>query len=385
MTESVRVLVADDEQVICDLFRDILEDYGHKVTTASDGEEALEILRRGEIDVLFTDMRMPRMGGMELLKESRRIVPNLAVIVITGFGTIEDAVEAVKMGAANFVTKPIAELEQIPLMLEKAMAFRRLQEENASLKLVNKLHDEFLALLSHELRTPLTNISGNLDALNTLYRDQISGDVKETLDCMREAAEDMKGIVESLLLAAELQVGRRSFNYTKMDMNKFLAMTLENFFMPPERSEIPWVLRPCSETLPVMLDIDLMNKAMVNLLDNAVKFNADYPGLEVVVESSRKGSEAIVVVRNTGKPVEARQEEAIFSKFKQADNYLTRRVGGLGLGLPITRTMLRKHSGDIRLDGKEGEGVAFSLNLPLAADSVTDGTKQEKAEAAAAI
>jgi len=127
------ILLADDEKAIAITLRDDLEQAGHSVTVVADGLAAKEQLDNRRFDVLITDIKMPGMTGMELLKEAKKTHPLMEVILITGYGTIESAVEAVKSGAFEYILKPFYNDEIIHL-LGRIAEIRRLQQENIQLK-----------------------------------------------------------------------------------------------------------------------------------------------------------------------------------------------------------------------------------------------------------
>jgi len=118
------ILVVDDEPWVRRFLATALSTKGYEVKEASDGKEALEVFRRSSFDMVLTDLRMPRMDGLELLKVLQEEDPTVLVVVITGFGTVEDAVEAIQNGAFNFLRKPVG-LEQLYEVVRKGMEHRR--------------------------------------------------------------------------------------------------------------------------------------------------------------------------------------------------------------------------------------------------------------------
>jgi DNA-binding NtrC family response regulator len=130
---SLKVLIADDEQSIVTTLVDDISDAGHEVHAVADGNRALDLFKREGFDCIITDINMPGMNGMELLENVLKLKPDTQVIVITGFATIESAVKAMKLGAAEFVQKPFLN-EQILSILERLRTIVALQEENASLR-----------------------------------------------------------------------------------------------------------------------------------------------------------------------------------------------------------------------------------------------------------
>jgi DNA-binding NtrC family response regulator len=129
----VRILLADDERAIAITLRDDLQRAGHQVTLAKDGDEARAALAEHAFDVVVTDIRMPGASGIELLQEVKRTRPETEVVIVTGSGTIESAVDATKKGAFEYVLKPF-DNDQIVVTLRKIEEFRRLRQENAELR-----------------------------------------------------------------------------------------------------------------------------------------------------------------------------------------------------------------------------------------------------------
>src|SRR5512135_2213377 len=138
---SATILIVDDEESILKSLGGILEDEGYKPLFAGDGVEALAIAQRESPDVVMLDIWMPRMEGLETLQKLKEIYPELIVIMMSGHGTIETAVKSTKMGAYDFIEKPLS-LEKVVLTVKNALGLNRLQQENTSLRnLVLQDHD----------------------------------------------------------------------------------------------------------------------------------------------------------------------------------------------------------------------------------------------------
>jgi DNA-binding NtrC family response regulator len=128
-----RVLVVEDEESLRRVTQLRLQQAGYEVTTAADGNEALAVLARQPQDLILTDLRMPGMSGMDLLRRARQEYPEIVVIVLTAFGTIESAVEAMRLGAHDYLIKPVNS-EALKLVLERALEHHRLRVENRALR-----------------------------------------------------------------------------------------------------------------------------------------------------------------------------------------------------------------------------------------------------------
>ncbi len=363
--DTYKILVADDEPTIRELMQLVLERDGHTVKTANDGEQALKMLQEERFDFLLSDIQMPRMDGIELLRRAKALHPDLTAILITGFGTIETAVEAMKSGASDFLTKPIREPDQIPLIFQRARRFHLLQNEVKALRELNRLQDEFLALLSHELRTPLTNIGGCLEAMQDLFRDEISDNVMEMLSTAAEGVTALSRIVESLLLMADLQNDRVLLDKQRVGLVHLLEDASERILAAGE-GKVELLLEKAGEEVLVDVDYKLFTRAVGNIIENAVKFNPGKENLRITARVSDNDGTVHLSISNNGRPIREEDCEKIFRRFKQEEHYMTRTCGGIGLGLPITRTIVEKHGGEIKVSCNDEEEVTFDIELPTA-------------------
>ncbi|HVU62354.1 MAG TPA: sigma-54 dependent transcriptional regulator [Phycisphaerales bacterium] len=143
-SHTARILIVDDDPIAAESIADFLSEEGHRATFVLSAEEALDSLAKSgatePVDVLVSDVSMPGIDGAELLRRVTREHPGTAVIMLTGYGTIESAVEAVRLGAVDYLTKPVVDAE-LRLALERALRQRRLMAENARLK--SRLEDRF--------------------------------------------------------------------------------------------------------------------------------------------------------------------------------------------------------------------------------------------------
>ncbi|MFH1006131.1 MAG: sigma-54 dependent transcriptional regulator [Candidatus Latescibacterota bacterium] len=152
-----KILLAEDEEIMRITLKDGLSNEGYQVIAASDGREALEKFRQDDFDLLITDLRMPKLDGIELLKEVKCLSPEIPVIIITAYGTIETAVQAVKLGAYDYLTKPLL-IDELLMMMEKIFQFQNLQRENLLLR------------QTLEERYQLDNLIGKDKKMQEIYR-----------------------------------------------------------------------------------------------------------------------------------------------------------------------------------------------------------------------
>jgi len=135
-----KILIADDEKTIRETLSEFFTDGGYEVITAEDGLRAVEELTNSDIDVAMVDIRMPGLDGLEVLAKAQKIAPDTQIIIITAFGTVENAVEAIKLGASDYVTKPVV-FDDILIKIERLLDMRQLANENRFL--LTELEDRY--------------------------------------------------------------------------------------------------------------------------------------------------------------------------------------------------------------------------------------------------
>lgn len=155
-------MVVDDEKIVRDLFLRILPKQGFEVFAAKDGKEGLKLLQRDTIDLALVDIKMPGMSGITLLKKIKKLNPDLEVIIITGYASLDSAIKAVKHGAFDYIKKPLDELSEILRVIQRALEKRRLKLENV--KLTQELKKECMSLrcfMRSAIRSAILWITGS--------------------------------------------------------------------------------------------------------------------------------------------------------------------------------------------------------------------------------
>jgi putative nucleotidyltransferase with HDIG domain len=138
--ENTRLLIVDDEKSICDILSQYLQRLKYRVTTANSGEKAIQVLEGGDVDLVLTDIKMPGISGVDLLKWIRERSPGVPVLMTTGYPTLDTAIEALKLGAFDYLTKPF-HLEEIGEKIKRALTGKRLEEENLVFSKLVSLHE----------------------------------------------------------------------------------------------------------------------------------------------------------------------------------------------------------------------------------------------------
>jgi signal transduction histidine kinase len=356
-----RVLIVDDEIELMAALSELLLDQGYDVVGCTSGEEALGVLRQREIDVLVTDLMMPGLDGIYLLRQAQALQPYLLGIVATGQGSIESAVDAMKVGAFDYVLKPFKLGTLLPI-LTRAVEVGRLKRDNLELRETVASRDAFISVAAHELKTPITSLLG---AVQLLLRQQERGlelgseQTARSLQIVQRQATKLGRLVAQLLEPSRLEAGLFEPDRRDVDLVAVVAAAVEQARATTERHEIVLGAPP---RLAAFVDPIRIEQVIANLLDNAIKFSPDGGTIEVEV-STPAPETARLAVRDHGIGVPPEYRRDLFTRYYQAHAESHR--SGLGLGLYISRTIVELHGGQIGLDPPADGGSRFVVDLPI--------------------
>jgi len=359
MTAVPRVLVIDDEESMRDSCRQVLVKQGYSVETAGDGAYGLELLKSVKPDLALLDLKMAGLSGMEVLEAVREIDPLLVTVVITGYATIESAIEAFKRGAYDFLPKPFTP-DELRIVVARGLEKRRLHLEMVRLQEEKeRMRRLFTAMVSHQLRAPLATIQQNLEAVLGLAAGDLTEKQGSLLSAMRRQIDGLLGLTRDWLELSRLEnTGPEAFSG-----DVCLAGVV---------SDAMEMARPRADTRGVSLrsdvggnvavagDRECLRQLFANLIDNGVKYNRR--GGEVVVAAKQNGSYVEIMVSDTGMGIEAADLPFIFDEFRRAGGAGS--VEGTGLGLAIASRIVKAHSGTIRVESEAGKGSTFFVRLP---------------------
>jgi signal transduction histidine kinase len=355
------ILIVDDEAIIRDLCGKALK--GYRVMEAADGEEALQMFEQGGVDVILTDVMMPRMGGIDLLKRLKEIEPTLVVIVMTGFAERDVVLNALKADADDFITKPL-NLLQLKTAVDKALVKKALKEEIANLKSLDRFKTNFLSLVSHKFRTPITAISLFLQNLASGVYDVEDPTFQKNIRLIYNEAWYLERLVAELLAFSQVMDTGRGLMLEPCSLDEILVQLLQEAKAGSgkEGLEISFVPEPLP---PLPLDREKITFAIRHLLDNACKFSGEKGSVSVIL--ARQGNTCRIVVSDNGIGIARDDLPKIFEKFYQVDVGRTGQVKGFGLGLYYAKEFIRLHGGTISVDSELGKGTRVTVSLPLPA------------------
>jgi len=363
-----RLLVVDDEANHVRALCDILCDHGYPVEGYTRAQDALGALAESSFALLLTDLMMPDMDGIALLRAALVHDPQLAAVIMTGKGTIATAVEAMQVGALDYVVKPF-KASTILSVVSKALALRALRLENASLEralreraaeleAANRELEAFSYSISHDLRAPLRSIHGFSKILLEDFMAQLPVDAQELVQRVIANASRMSELIDDLLRFARLS--RQSLSRHRVSVADLVREVLEEL----RNQESEGAVEVMVGALPDCVgDRSLLRQLLFNLLSNAFKYtrHKDTAIVEVGCLETPKG-ERSYFVRDNGAGFDMQQSHRLFGVFSRL--HATDKFEGTGIGLSIAQRIVQRHGGQIWAEAEVDKGAAFYFTLP---------------------
>ena len=367
-------VVIDDEESICEGCRQILEEEGWITGVAYDGYAGLQLVRDMRPDIVLVDLKMPGMSGMEVLQRIREIDPLIVPIVITGYGTIDTAVEALKKGANDYVCKPFDE----KTLMEKMEAGLRSHQQRKSAEALEHQKqiaiDNFAAVVCHQLKSPAAAASQWVSMIQAGLAGPLTPDQEEALSRAHKRLAELTELVSDWLHLATVESYESKLGTAAIDMERLIRGIWATISEEEQPIRIDLVINNNENSRPVYGDERLLRQLFENLLRNSVKFTSG-PG-RITVDISPDGMFTNVSVTDTGMGIPEEELPHLFSPFYRGTRDAVKRKEGSGLGLVIAKAIASVHKGTITVQSKPGEGATFSVRLPVLENGAeSDGTK----------
>ena len=354
------ILIVDDEAVIRDLCSRALK--GYNVVQAGNGQDALKLFDKGDIDVVLTDVMMPGMDGIELLKKIKQKEPTIVVIVMTGFAEKDVILNALKADADDFISKPL-NLLQLKTAIDKALVKKALKEEIASLKSLDHLKSNFLSTISHKFRTPLTSISLFLQNLTTGVFAVDDPEFKKNTKMVSEEASYLERLVTDLLIFSRMMDTDAALHPEPLDITSAIHKIMGSSLEIASKPSIECIF-DLAKVPSITADRKKIEFSIEQIIDNAYKFSEKNGVVNIGLHPDAQG--IFVEVCDSGIGIPRDEIPKIFEKFYQIDPHNTGQVRGFGLGLYYAREFVRMHGGSITVESAVGKGSKFTVWLPLA-------------------
>lgn len=380
------ILIVDDEAVHMRALCDILRGHDYKTTGLVSGETALELLQTERFDLLLSDLMMPGITGIELVQEASKIDVNLACVIMTGEGSIATAVEAMKVGAHDYIVKPFKVSAILPV-LARALATRRLRMDNAILEQRQRAHaaelnilnteleqakieadranqekSKFLAHMSHDLRTPLNAILGFAHLLKSESISSTPEKNREFAAHIESAGKHLLTLINGVLDLAQIESGKISIYFESIS----LALIFEEcqiIISPIAQKKGIKIFFPENVDFWVFSDKTRLKQVLINLLSNAIKYNTEQGTVTLSCQLTKNDRIRIYVI-DTGIGLSSEQLEKLFQPFNRLGRENLQEEG-TGIGLAFTKKIIEAMRADIGVASAVGLGSTFWIELPL--------------------
>ncbi len=366
---SVRVLVVDDDERVLRTFSRNLSLIGYIVLTAANGQDALQLYEREQPDIALVDVRMPLLDGFGVLQSIRQQDGEAEVILVTGHGDMDMAIEALRAGASDFVPKPVNQLileaalrraeERLRLKRELSAARAALQQYSAELEIRNAELDAFAHTVAHSLRNPLTLVIGLAELLLRNNVEMAAEKRAHHLDNIAQSAHKMNHTVEGLLLLAGVRKAMVEMGPLNMAVIVDHVMARVAHLVDGSGAT---VTLPSSWPLAVGY-APWVEEVWDNYASNALKYGGRPPQVELGWDVSAGAGMIRFWVRDSGPGIAAADQSRLFVPFVRLNQ-----VGGSGhgLGLSIVRQIVDKIGGEVGVESAPGQGSRFWFTLPAA-------------------
>lgn len=407
-----RILIVDDEESVAITMQAILEMDGHDVATAASVGDATRLVRSSEYDLVLSDLRLDDGDGLQIVAEAHRLWPESVCIILTGYASLDSAVKALREGAYDYLVKP-CDVEELRLTVQRGLERRRLGKQlrervqeleaaNTTIQQLNRdlqrrvdeataelraqyerlqeldrLKTQFMSVASHELKTPVTAMSGFLQvALRRIKKRLDAGHpdpkdwaveqnaITEQLVIVQRQTTKLARLIDELLDVSRIQSGRIEFRYDEMDLQHLAVEVAERM----QTTTTAHTIRvEGSGPVGLAADRDHIEQVLNNLIANAMKYSPD--GGDIFVRVAEEDGNAALSVQDSGIGIPAEELEAVFGLFYRSPDRRARDVGGMGLGLYISKEIVDRHGGRIWARSELGQGTAFEVRLPRKARS----------------
>ena len=442
LNEQLKILIVDDDAVDRMALRRALKntDFTISVSEAENADSALDQIASQQYSCIFLDYNLPGKNGLDLTNEIRNKGIRVPILVLTGQGNEQTAVELMKAGASDYLPKSKLSADAIARLIRSAISMHRAEEivetankdlreknrllekknkelaqqrryiyqQNLQLQEVSRLKSEFLATMSHELRTPLNAIIGFSQILLGKAQGSLSPTQTDMMGRVLANGRNLLELINDILAFSKIEAGRLALEPDRFDIAKLVTTTTKELQSLAAQKSLPIYIDINLNDPIVINDAVRVRQILVNLLSNAIKFtsegsvkillqeipieeHADHLKTEVKKTELEKPTDKIQLsVVDTGCGISETEQLYIFDPFHQADQKVTRKHAGTGLGLAITYSLVKMMHGSISVSSEIDQGTQFTIELPrkieidkeepLSLSSLSEIEKESKAD-----
>jgi two-component system sensor histidine kinase/response regulator len=368
---GTRILVIDDERGMREGCRRALSPLGYTVETASNLTAGLQQIQSQPYDLFLLDVMLPDGSGLDLIDPILGRDANAICIIITGFATIELAVEAIRQGAFDFLSKPFTSDELI-VAVNQGLERRRLKAVEAqaqelarakeNLEKLDEMKTRFMLTVAHELRAPVASIQSYV---NLILADYVSEEeMEQTLARTQVRLQELLDLIEDLLSLARLkEVGDLPVIGSSPEPAADILQEVCDLLREQAQEKEQTFRVQIQDHPNIVIQRDHLRQVWTNLISNAIKYTPQ--GGQITVSLRTANGRLIGTVEDSGIGIAAKDLGHLFQEFFRTDQAKATGEIGTGLGLSIVKQILDSYQGEIHVRSGLGKGTRFTFSLPL--------------------
>jgi two-component system, sensor histidine kinase and response regulator len=372
-TGKKKILVVDDDALVLSILSSLLSESHYEIETAENGIQALATLD-DSFDLLLSDLEMPEMGGLELLESLRKSKNNIPVVILTGNQEISVALNALKLGANDYVIKDENITETVLTAVANSLERKMLLDQNSRLienlmkakddaEKANKAKSDFLAKMSHDLKTPLNAILGYTELMIIDPDEPLDEGSVDSLNQIFKAGNHLLELINDILDLSAIEAGKLKVVIEKIDVISIIQESLV-LIRPSAGKHSIKILDETKDMNPLLVLADSLRlkQVLLNLLSNGIKYNSIKGTLTIGLTGEE--DRVRINVRDTGPGIPQEKMKTLFEKFNRLGAEKTT-IEGTGIGLNICRNLIDLMNGSLNVESEMGKGSCFSISVPL--------------------
>ena len=356
-----KILIIDDEEIVLDSCASILEDSEFELATALNGTIGLNLLHDFGPDLVFVDLKMPGISGIEVLERINELDSTIVTIVITGFATVSSAVEAMKQGAYDFLPKPFTP-DQFRLITQRGKEKRKLVLETIALRREKEvLRENFAAIVSHELKSPLGAVQQNLFVLEAELADTLTEKQKDRMGKMKGRIADLIELIHTWLRVISVDIMAIKDQFAPTSVTLVLTKAIDSVQSHAKRKNIDIALSIADPISLIYGEERTLTEAVINITTNAIKYS--HADSEIDITAEEANEHILISISDHGVGISEEDLPHIFDDFYRGKS--GREIArGAGIGLAISRRIIETHEGSISAESELGKGSKFIIQIP---------------------
>jgi len=369
--KTIKILVIDDEAGMREGCRRVLSPLGYQVDTASNLATSLDLIHSQPYDLFLLDVMLPDGRGLDLIDPILERDANAICIVMTGYGSIEMAVTAIRQGAYDFLSKPFTS-EELVVAVNQGLERRRLKaieaqaEELAQakedLERLDEIKSQLMLKVAHELRAPVAAVQSYINLILAGYVSE--KETKTTLQRIQERLQEMLDLTADLLELARLKEARDRIaaQASPQDMAALLQEVYELFQEQADEKDQDLELEILDRPT-ITANREHLKQIWTNLISNAIKYTPE--GGRIIIRLWADEKHLTGEVEDTGLGIAPEDRGKLFQEFFRTDQAKASGELGTGLGLAIVKQIVTSYGGEIKAESELGQGSRFTFTLPL--------------------